>query len=499
MSVPSPRARARRRRLLPVVLAGALVAGASVAPAQAAVVQPSLELLAPADDVVLYKYGGREKVQLQLGLFLAAKDAPFELRAHRPDYTLPPVLTQVLHGELGETETVELDSALMAGWDGLADFFDVRFTDKTGATVAEASLDFCPGGYVRERTDDSGPAEPSYPSGCFANPFTRGVIWGIDRSWAVGLDGYEAPAVKIANGTYDVSVSIDPVFVDAFSIDPGAATVQLKVKVERLRRSSCPPDCVGGGIPKPPMVHRRLAVPTIEPPDTTTMPDLVSLPAWGINVENGRKRSVVTFGATVWTAGASDLVVEGFRRENEATMDAFQYFYENGEVVGKTPVGELEYDDRDGHFHWHFKQFAGYSLLDADMTQVLRSRKEAFCLAPTDAIDLTLPHASLNPQVGLSTACGSESSIWTREILPRGWGDTYFQGLPGQSFNITDLPNGKYYIRVEANPGGLLHEQTAANNVELREIILKGSDGDRKVKVPLWNGSDSEKGLGFRF
>ncbi|HEV2755966.1 MAG TPA: lysyl oxidase family protein [Actinomycetota bacterium] len=497
MSVSHPRAGARRARIVPLVLAGALVAGAGALPAQAAVVQPRLQLLAPEDDVTLYKYGRRDRVGLQLGLYVAALDAPFELQARRPDYMQPPVLTQVLHGAAGETQVVDLDETMMAGWAGLDDFFEVTFTDETGATVVSKSIDFCPGGYLRERVDDTGPDQPRYPSGCFANPFTKGAIWGIDRSWAVGLDGYEAPRVRVADGSYEVAVSIAPAYVDAFSIAPEDASAQLHVTVTREGGVSCPPIC-GGPKPRPPML-RRLAVPTIDPPEPATLPDLVPLPSWGIRLENGRKRSVVSFGATVWTAGASDLVVEGFRREGEATMDAYQYFYENGSVTGKARVGELEYDDRDGHAHWHFKQFAAYSLLDADLNEVRTSGKEAFCLASTDAIDLTLPGVDLNPTIGLSTACGSPSSIWVREILPLGWGDTYFQGLPGQSFNVTDLPNGKYFIRVEANPGDLLHEQSHENNVELREIRLKGPAGDRRVVVPPWNGIDSEADLGFLF
>jgi hypothetical protein len=214
-------------------------------------------------------------------------------------------------------------------------------------------------------------------------------------------------------------------------------------------------------------------------------------------VENRRYRSTVSFGATVWNGGAAPLVVEGFRRTGEPIMDGFQYFYDGDDVVGKASAGELEFDERDGHDHWHFKQFAAYSLLDALGNEVRVSRKESFCLAPTDAIDMTLPEADWNPGViGLSSACGGPNSIWTREILPLGWGDTYFQGLPGQSFYITNLPNGHYFIKIEANPGGLLYEQTATNNVELREIILRGKPGARRVEVPAWNGIDTENTLG---
>ena len=482
-------ARARVRPLSALALAVLLLVAGVALPARAAVVRPSLELIAPEDDVVLRRYGGHG-VPLQLGLYLAAMGAPLELLAQRADYTQPPTLTQVLHGPAGELERVALDPAMLSGWNGLAGFFDVTFTDGSGAVAASASVDFCPGGYTRERVDDSGPDRPSYPSGCFANPFTKGVIWGIDRGWAVGLDGYEAPSIQVPNGDYTVRIAIADRYVDAFSIAPQAAAVELEATVKGRVRRGCRRGCQ---LPEPVILHRRLAVPTIEPPDPATLPDLLALPSWGIHLENGRRQTRLTFGATVWTAGGSDLVVEGFRRGGEATMDASQYFYENGDVVGKAAAGELEYDERDGHHHWHFRQFAAYSLLDAEREEVRVSRKEAFCLAPTDAIDLTLPGASLNPTVGLSTACGSESSIWTREILPLGWGDTYFQGLPGQSFNVTDLPNGTYYIRVEANPGGLLHEQTTANNVELREIVLKGRPENRRVVVPPWNGIDSEK------
>ena len=73
-------------------------------------------------------------------------------------------------------------------------------------------------------------------------------------------------------------------------------------------------------------------------------------------------------------------------------------------------AGDLMYDARPGHQHWHFEQFARYSLLAADQTQIVRSEKTAFCLAPTDAIDMTAPGAEWNPySIGLSTACGSRS------------------------------------------------------------------------------------------
>ena len=121
-------------------------------------------------------------------------------------------------------------------------------------------------------------------------------------------------------------------------------------------------------------------------------------------------------------------------------MDAWQYFYDGDEPVGRAQVGEMEYDTRDGHFHWHLLQFARYRLLDADKVQAVRSSKQSFCIVPTDPVDLSLDNAEMAPyETGLDSACGERGALWIRETLPVGWGDTYYQGKGGQAFNITDV------------------------------------------------------------
>ncbi|CAL9413594.1 lysyl oxidase family protein [Streptomyces sp. enrichment culture] len=219
-------------------------------------------------------------------------------------------------------------------------------------------------------------------------------------------------------------------------------------------------------------------------------PDLRSLPAYGITVSDGYEevpgRDYLAFSANVWNAGPAKLVVDGFRSPGKEVMDAYQYFYDaDGKQVGYTPTGGMEWDPRPGHEHWHFLDFASYRLLSADQKETVRSGKEAFCLANTDAVDYTVKNASWHPgNTDLSTACGSENSISVREVLDVGSGDTYTQDLPGQSFDITDLPNGTYYIQVLANPENRLKETDHGNNSALREVILGGEKGARTVTVP---------------
>jgi hypothetical protein len=207
---------------------------------------------------------------------------------------------------------------------------------------------------------------------------------------------------------------------------------------------------------------------------------------------------MVGFAATEWNEGPAPLVVEGFRRPNSDIMDAYQYFYDGDDVVGKAPVGTFEYHAARHHNHWHFLQFARYDLLDSSMERVLRSKKSSWCLVPTDAIDLTVEGAEWRPgTVGFHTACGHEGSLWVREVLEAGWGDTYYQGFGGQAFDVTNLPNGTYYIQVTVNPQGALYERSEANNTELRKVRIKGKAGNRRVVVPPWNGIDTESGWWF--
>ncbi|MFF5358174.1 lysyl oxidase family protein [Streptomyces scabiei] len=220
-------------------------------------------------------------------------------------------------------------------------------------------------------------------------------------------------------------------------------------------------------------------------------PDLRSLPAWDIAITDGEDGDVagkdyLAFSANVWNAGPAPLVVDGFRKPGADKMDAYQYFYDaKGKQIGYTPTGTMEWDPREGHEHWHFTDFASYRLLSADQSKQVRSGKEAFCLANTDAINYTVKNANWHPEnTDLSTACGSEDAISVREVLDVGSGDTYTQYRPGQSFDITDLPNGTYYIQVIANPENRLQETNHKNNIALRKVILGGTPGARTVKVP---------------
>ena len=68
-------------------------------------------------------------------------------------------------------------------------------------------------------------------------------------------------------------------------------------------------------------------------------------------------------------------------------------------------------------------------------------------------------------------------------MLPAGWGDTYYQSVAGQSFDLTGLANGHYQIRVTTDPNNRLLETSYANNVGLVKVVIGGTAGKRTVSI----------------
>ena len=125
----------------------------------------------------------------------------------------------------------------------------------------------------------------------------------------------------------------------------------------------------------------------------------------------------------MWIGGSSPLDVEGFRSHGRPIMQAYRYFWRNGHVIGRARAGTMGFDSQHGRNHWHFEQFAEYRLLTAGQKLALRSRKVGFCIAPTDNVDMALPHATWQEfYTGFFGECGTPTALWVREMLPVDWG-----------------------------------------------------------------------------
>lgn len=436
---------------------------------------PPISLTGPAT-VTVETYDG--SLYGDIGLNLIAHDRAFEVRSYRSKW-INPIETY--------WQSPDGPTRIPAGpgdrWDALDNFLVVDFRRPSdGTLVRSRTLDVCLNQWNSQRTTPDAPLRSPYPTGCPGSPFTLGSVQGIQRDWVTNVDpSGSGPALRLPVGRYDVTARIASRYVIALGLNPADARRSYRLVVKkatdgervertgdtgttrRLRASATRPRSARAGAPG------------------DAVPDLRSLPAFGLQLSENKR--YLRFSATVWNGGDGPLVVDGFRRGTGDVMDAYQYFIDSdGNQTGYQQVGTMIWHTAPSHNHWHFKDFAKYSLLREDLTQVVVSRKESFCLANTDAVDYTVPGADWQPDnTDLHTSCGDRSSISLREVLSAGSGDTYAQFRAGQAFRIDNLPNGIYYIAVEANPNRNLVESSTTNNRALRKIRLSGTVANRKV------------------
>jgi hypothetical protein len=467
------------------VAAAATLAAPALAGTQTGTQGPTVQLTAAQTSITTSSFRGQ--VFLDPGIYVTSLGSPLQFNVQRASYTKPVTINQVIYLPGGGTTTRALPGSVLDGFNGLRNFATLTVADSAGNVVATSRQIFCPNSYQPQRAVPGSPATSPYPQSCGFDPFPLSLVMGIQRGW--GVDSFGG-LFKLAPGTYTATVTVAPQYVSLLGISAADATASVKVTVLK--------GCACGG----PAAHRPAralpalprSVPYLTHPPAAALPDLVPLPAWNIGAVHLRSgKDLLDFNATVWVGGNSQLDVEGFRTNGSPVMQAYQYFWQNGRVIGRVRAGTMGFDSQPGHNHWHFEQFARYQLLDSAQKLALRSHKVGFCIAPSDPVNLLSKYAVWQPNsTGFFGACGNPASLSVQEIMPIGWGDTYSQSVAGQAFDITKVPNGTYYIQVIANPLHVLYESNTHNDISLRKVILGGTPGHRTVTVPAWHGIDPE-------
>jgi hypothetical protein len=461
---------------------------------------PQVKLIPAQNSLTLPRFGG--EVTMDPGIWTASLGAALEFDVQRASYASPLTLTQIIHQPGGGVTQVPFPATLIGRVPSqLRRFLQITVATTRGKVLDSSKTGFCPDSYDPERASPDSPATSPYPQECVADPFPKSLVWGVAKGWAVDPLELSAPSYRLRLGTYRVTETILPPYTRLLHIAAADATATVKVTVVKSSGCCGPPPGAHARPARPPSRALPTApkVRTLANPPASSLPDLVPLPSWGISVSHtrGTKKNPASdqldFGATVSISGNGPLDVEGFRSHGSPTMKAYQYFWQGGHVIGRARAGTMGFDSKHGHYHWHFQQFAQYSLLNSAQRLAVPSHKVGFCIAPTDPVDLLQPGAVWQPSfLGFGGQCGSPTALWVQEMLPLGWADTYFQSVAGQSFNITNLPNGTYYIQIRANPEHVLYETDTSNDISLRKVILGGTPGHRTVRVPALDGIDPE-------
>src|SRR5690349_15189855 len=234
----SPTRETRMHRLRTALAASALAAVCLVpaGAASAAARPPQLRLFAATSTVKIEKFG-RGGVQIAVGAYLGASGGDFRLDVQRAGYRSPITVTQVIG-----SQRRALPASVAHGWDGISGLVTYTVSSASRGVIATRTMNVCPNDWNRQRFDGSGPLSPRFPQFCGTNLFTLGSVWGIDRGWAIGLDG-SAPTVRLPLGTYTVKVALSPRYAELFGVPPADAATTVTVHV--VKPPPCPPSCGG--------------------------------------------------------------------------------------------------------------------------------------------------------------------------------------------------------------------------------------------------------------
>lgn len=439
---------------------------------------PGIRLVVGEQRIEVDRIGAEPQLFLNDIAFLESTHGAFELDVRRTAHGV--TIRQVRRSGARATVVRTIRPAGPVSMvDGLPKFLTLTLRTTSGAVLQREQVSYCPApGIDAQRVSPNSAAQSRFPQTC-GDALTQVIPWGIDAGWASGIStGMTVPATTAPDGTYRLQVAITPSYARQFRLSKAASTKTLTVQLVTV---SAPPPAEGsngqssGASTTVPVRGRH----------TELLPDLVALPAHDLSMQNDASgASVLGFAGSFWNGGPGSLDVEGFRQGARPTMQARQYIDRPGKAPKSVVIGHFEFDTRPGHHHWHLEDVVTYALLNHDATQTVRSAKQSFCIAPTDPVNLLRPGAVWVPgATSLASACPTEQGLWLRESLPVGWGDTYFQTVAGQAFDVTTLPNGTYYLRVRANPAGRIHEVRHSNDTSYLRISLGGSAGDRTVSV----------------
>ncbi len=218
-------------------------------------------------------------------------------------------------------------------------------------------------------------------------------------------------------------------------------------------------------------------------------PDIDPAPPRGMQVEQDESgRFLLSFDAAFDNIGAGPLRIEGHRQDGSDWMVANQLISRSDGSRGlNEEVGELRFAESEDHRHWHFFQFMRYEVVrPTDEEVVAPDQKTGFCLGDRYNTDPSENLPGEPPMPGEFDVppgndwCAQDDSERTNLTmgLSVGYGDDYKAFLDGQSIDITDVPEGRYYLVHRLNAS--LLESDYSNNAASVLLQLRWPDGSDK-------------------
>jgi hypothetical protein len=215
------------------------------------------------------------------------------------------------------------------------------------------------------------------------------------------------------------------------------------------------------------------------------LPDIAPAPALDVRMTRADGRWRIRFSTILVNIGQGDFVLRARRDAGEWAVVQDIVHSRGGARVVRSPAQMVW--GGDGHEHWHIQRIAVNRLVPFDESgPPSRDRggwvdaKVGFCF-----YDFSPQlHDAVHEAVYARQSCGREDHDAIGMGLSRGWADVYPFGLPGQSVDVTDLPDGRYRLWTEADPDRWFRESRRDNNRTWVDVALAtGGNGARTVRI----------------
>jgi hypothetical protein len=188
-----------------------------------------------------------------------------------------------------------------------------------------------------------------------------------------------------------------------------------------------------------------------------------------IVIEEGEP--VLRFSTGIANLGDGPLRVRALNVGN-ITLGVQEILDANGEVADTHLASTYTFHPE--HDHWHIDQVALFELRQDSLTGPIvgdRSVKVTFCMVDTYRLARNFPYRTYS-------SCDEDT-----QGISLGWVDQYHRSLEGQSFGLSDVPPGRYFLINTANPSAKFLEKELENNTAWISFdLIKNSEGELELK-----------------
>lgn len=268
------------------------------------------------------------------------------------------------------------------------------------------------------------------------------------------------------------------------AILPGVTTIRATIVMALTIAATVLVPAVPGRTSAPPQVWTAAQAQALG----GLLPDIIEEIPKHLAIQSAQQREYLRFSTTHWNFGDGPLQVRGGGQvapcvidgvtEPQCTHATQEILNANGSVVATHPAGVSFFHA--AHNHWHQTAVATFAVRGSLSGPPLGALhvKTTFCLVDVDTSELVRRN--------------SERVYWecngAMQGISVGWGDQYHHSTEGQELDVTDLPDGDYYLTQDANPDGNWLETDTANNRSWAQFRLSRKGGRTKVAVLATDG-----------